>query len=353
MKNEITTERNVSLDYLRVIGMFMVVVDHIAFLRRPEWIGTRLFDYAFFRPLGIIQYFGALGVCIFFLLTGYLFLPSFSRKKAGFLGSLRFTTRKILGLWLPCVCATIFFFVFQKIIGTITPMGRWWFQFSLQDWFESGTLISFFIGSYDKINITWFLIPLVVFYLFYAQLENLEIKEKSKCTLYMGGELIMYALGKLFSSSSFFVTCGYYSWFVTFIFAGIIIYQVKYNLISKRWAVLLLIINYFITLLGLYLYDKRYLLNEPYLVSFVYAIMLFVMLPKLDPKQNKVISFFADISFSVYLLHMCIGGLAMSLFENRMRYTFAVCISLIITFSLCTLFCFLVEKPIRRLLRKI
>ena len=163
----------------------------------------------------------------------------------------------------------------------------------------------------------------------------------------------MYAFGKLFSKIPFFVCCAHFSWFVTLIFAGIILYQVKSNSISKRWGTVLLFMNYCTTLLGLYLYDKRYLLNEPYLVSFVYAVMLFIILPKLELKPNRLVSFFADISFSVYLLHMCIGGLIMSLFENRMRFIFALCISVPVTIGLCTIFCYLIEKPIRKLLRRL
>ena len=350
---EVKQNRNVTLDYLRVFAMFMVMLDHIAFMRRPEWIGTKLADYAFFKPLSIIQWSGAFGVCIFFLLTGYLFIPSFKRKQSGILGSIRFTLRKLLSLWLPCVCAFAFFFVFQKIIGMITPAGRYWWQFSAKDWIESSTLISFFIGNYDKINITWFLIPLVIFYIFYAQLQHIRIREKYHCIAYMGGVLTMYALGKIFSKIPFFVCCAHYSWFVTLIFAGIILYQVRSNSISKRWGTVLLFMNYCTTLLGLYLYDKRYLLNEPYLVSFIYAVMLFIMLPKLELNPNRLVSFFADISFSVYLLHMCIGGLVMSLFENKMRFIFALCISVPVTIGVCTIFCYLIEKPIRKLLRRL
>ena len=81
---EVKTNRNVTLDYLRVFAMFMVVFDHIAFMRRPEWIGTKLADYAFFKPLSIIQWSGAFGVCIFFLLTGYLFIPCLTSLKVSF-----------------------------------------------------------------------------------------------------------------------------------------------------------------------------------------------------------------------------------------------------------------------------
>lgn len=123
--------------------------------------------------------------------------------------------------------------------------------------------------------------------------------------------------------------------------------------VSKRLGVVFLFVNYLITLLGLYLYDKRYLGDEPYLISFVYALLLFVALPKLELKENKVVSFLSDISFSVYLLHMTVGGLTMSLFENRIRYTAAVCIALVIVLVCSAAFCYFVEKPIRRLVRRL
>lgn len=195
-------KRNVTLDYLRVIAMCMVALDHIVFLRRPEWLGTKIFDFAVFKPLGIIQWFGAFGVCIFFLLSGYLFVPSFKRRASGIGGEIRFTVRKLLGLWLPCVCAFAFFFVFQRIVGTITPSGRYWFQFSARDWIESATLVSFFIGSYDKISITWFLIPLVIFYAFYAHLQNVRVKERYRFLVYEGGGTNNVLFRKSFSRRS-------------------------------------------------------------------------------------------------------------------------------------------------------
>ena len=162
----------------------------------------------------------------------------------------------------------------------------------------------------------------------------------------------MYALGKLVPVP-FFACCAHYSWFVTLIIAGIILYEVRHKEISRRLGAAFLAANYLLTILGLYLYDKRYLSGEPYLVSFVYAMFVFLMLPKLELKENKVISFLADISFSVYLLHMDIGGLVMSLFENRIRYTFAVCISLAAVLLCSTAFCYFVEKPIRHLVRRL
>lgn len=345
--------RDVALDYIRVIAMFMVVIDHIAFMRRDTWIVRRMFEFAVFRPLGIIQYFGAFGICIFFLLSGYLFLPSFNRRMPGICGEIRFTCRKLLGLWLPCVCAFAFFFVFQRVVGTITPLGRYWFQFSASDWIEAMTLTSFFIGSYDKINITWFLIPLVIFYAFYSHLQNMRIKEQCKPLILQGGVLVMYFLGKIFPSVPPFVALGHYSWCITLIIAGIILYQMKAGVFSRRLGVVFLAINYLVTLLGLYLYEKRYLGDEPYLISFIYALFLFVALPKLGLRQNKVVMFLADISFSVYLLHMTVGGLVMSLFENRIKYTFAVCVALLSCFLCGAILCYFVEKPIRKILCKL
>lgn len=163
----------------------------------------------------------------------------------------------------------------------------------------------------------------------------------------------MYVFGKVFPSNTFLTACGHYSWCVTLIFAGIILYQIKTGVFSKRFGTTLLAMNYALTLAGLYFFDNRYLENEPYLISFIYALFLFIMLPKLELKQNRVIYFLADISFSVYLLHMTVGGLVMSLFENKIRYTFSLCISLSTVILISILFCFFIERPIRKLLRKL
>ena len=62
-----------SINYLRVLAVMMILYDHIGGLRNPEWIVKRGIDYFVTVPLNIIQDFGALGVSIFFLISGLLF----------------------------------------------------------------------------------------------------------------------------------------------------------------------------------------------------------------------------------------------------------------------------------------
>ena len=62
-----------AFDYLRVIALVMILYDHLGGFYNPNWIVKKIIDFFFAVPLDIIQDFGAFGVSLFFLLSGFLF----------------------------------------------------------------------------------------------------------------------------------------------------------------------------------------------------------------------------------------------------------------------------------------
>lgn len=65
-------KKNNALDWLRCGALALIIYDHLVGFRMPEWTPVVWMDHIFMKPLELIQYGGALGVSIFFVISGYL-----------------------------------------------------------------------------------------------------------------------------------------------------------------------------------------------------------------------------------------------------------------------------------------
>lgn len=163
----------------------------------------------------------------------------------------------------------------------------------------------------------------------------------------------MYGIGKYMAENKFFFALGSRAWFITLIITGVIFALVKNREISKKEGIIFLSINYILTIVGMYLYSPGYIQGEKYLVSFVYAILVFVAFSKIELKENIIVSFISKISFAVYLTHMTFGGLTISLFEQKFpNFPFAVVVS-IGTFLAAIILHYSVEVPLKKMIAKI
>lgn len=52
--------------------MFLVAFPHLGVIIEPSWKVAAFIDSAINTPFAIIQNFGALGVCVFFVISGFL-----------------------------------------------------------------------------------------------------------------------------------------------------------------------------------------------------------------------------------------------------------------------------------------
>lgn len=156
---EVKTNRNVSLDYLRVIAMFMVLFSHLGLMRNPSWFIGNIIKKELIQPLILIQDFGKFAVCLFFLITGFFFIPSLKRAKSAFV----FIFNRIIPLYILVVITTFLFFVFQKTLRIIFPFASWWEVYTAKQWICGGTLLDIFKQGYPFNPPLWYLIPTMVF----------------------------------------------------------------------------------------------------------------------------------------------------------------------------------------------
>lgn len=317
-----------SITYLRVLAVSMILYDHVGAMRNSEWSVKGVMDFLFCNPLKIIQEFGALGVSLFYLITGFLFFHTNRSKEKHITSALK----KIVKIYCSVVFSFIGFGIFQWGLNFFEP--TYWSQFKLKDWIGCATLINHFNGIGEMVNgTTWFLIPLFLFYLMASSTYTIAKKNVFKCMLCMqGGVILLFFLGEIIQS--FGRTIYVFSLF-PFVFIpiiGMILYAILQNEITGKQGFLLGMINYIMMVITFYRLNNGYFSNEPYINSVIYAVLLLLLFLIMDDrfKNNDSIGFIERISLSVYLVHMTWGGLFMSFLEPRVGFSFSFIISIIL-----------------------
>lgn len=317
-----------SIAWLRFIAIIMIVYDHLVGFRKPDYIVNRFLDALLNKPLHIIQSYGAFGVSLFFLISGFLIMNTNDGNEKISLKIIK----KIIKIYLSVLISFLSFAFLQWILNKF--METYWAQFSKKQWIESASLLGYFTGNGDVINgTTWFLIPLFMFYLFsiYIIVEANRNYERAV----IGAEAILSVLTlglfilKKVNFIEFAVTNN-----LVFIFipmTGVILYGIFKKKMNFWKSIFVLFYNYCVFAGALYEFNTEYYTDSPYLVSYIYATTLFVLfvLGEHHFSSNGVVEFIGKIGLPIYLLHMTWGAAFISLLESFVPFTFAVIFTLI------------------------
>lgn len=330
-----------SIAYLRVLAISMILYDHLGGMRNQAWIVKRILDYLFCTPLKIIQEFGAFGVSLFYLITGFLFLhTNKSREKC-----VRYYIRKIMKLYCYVILSFAVFGFFQWILHFVRS--TYWSQFSLQDWVGCATLFYHFNGVGEMINgTTWFLLPLFAFYIMAACCHSVFQKSALQGVLLMEGILILSILLQVFLQSRGIeaAVCSLLP-FIYIPVTGLILYLILQHKLSVWQGICFGILNYSIMTAVFYKLNIGYYSDEPYIISIVYAVGLFLcfIFGEKHFKTNRYVDFIGKISLSIYLIHMTWGGLFMSFFEQNIGFSISFVISVLLIILVAAIHHYLIE----------
>lgn len=315
-----------SLSYLRVLALGMILYDHLCGMRNSDWILKKAVDFILCTPLNIIQDFGALGVSLFYLITGFLFLHT-NRNKENCIAS---ACRKVIRLYLFTLISTVVFGIFQYGCNHISP--TYWAQFSLENWAGCATLINYFNGVGDVVNgTTWFLIPLFAFYILSSICYKFSGKNTSLFLFLL--ESISAVLVFLGVYGSQHTNTAYTASLIPFIYIpviGVIIYLWVTHMLSCAGAAVSGGITYVAMTLTFYRLNRIYYAENPYIISIICAALLLLLFISGESafKDHTVITFLEKISLSLYLVHMTWGSFLLSFLEFRVRFSFALVLTL-------------------------
>lgn len=312
------------LDWLRFIGVSLIVYDHLGPLRNSDWFVSRIIETVVNAPLGIIQYFGAFGVCLFFIISGFCLTAS---ATTGW----EFLYKKTVRIVVTLFISTILFYC-VNIIVTVIAGQTYWSQFVLLEWLESSVLLCYALGKDSVINgATWYLFPLMGVYflssVFYGVLKRNPVCFAALLDIIFAGICLLAEWNKF--------QIIHMQWLVFMLVPvfGILIRSLYDKRISVFGFLTMFSVNYIVLLKTIMIFRYDYYIKQPYLISLAYAILIFGIFLLLENQIviPKIVKFVSDISFSLYLLHMPFGGLIMTTLGKTFNFTtsFLVSVSVI------------------------
>ncbi len=274
--------------------------------------------------------YGWLGVEMFFVISGFIIPYSLYRGRYKLSKFLIFAKKRLIRIY-PAFFASVFIYIFLHFISSLMPFYR---DESVEYGFglilSNLTYFSELLG-YSWINpVFWTLAIEIQFYIFCGVLFGL-LKNKYYA-------LVIFLL--CISANYIFNIQGLFFRFTPLFFLGIFSFLYFCELIKiKEFVVLMLF-----TVITLY-----FVLSIPQTVAGVVAITLIFVFNS----NSKVLNFLGDISYSLYLIHVPIGGriinlgvrYADQLYEKIIFIALALFISIVFSYILYRL----TELPTKKL----
>lgn len=297
------------------------VREHIAFLDRlrgpaallvvwAHWVGTFPEDRGLTpvflpwvrrwvnAPLGIIQDFGFLGVCIFFLVSGFVITHVAQTETWR-----EFLLKRIFRIY-PLLILTVFL--------TLILMPAIRAQASLLTFILNTSLLAYFIQpQIIFVGVAWTLVIEIMFYALVLVCYPWRRRPALLLTAELGAIWLLLAVAREFGDSFFLFAASLT--YVPYLVVGQIFYFGLYRKILKPgMMVLFLAASLFTIFQGLTHIHTQFLpVSNSYLISFGWAIVIFLgclIFNQRLPRVGKPLKFLAETSYGLYLLHGVIGA---------------------------------------------
>ncbi|MEW9699978.1 acyltransferase family protein [Paenibacillus sp. SI8] len=310
---------------LRVPAILLVLWAHFGGLWTEQsnisWRFKEIINNDINKPLAIYENFGFFGVCLFFIISGFIITYVAQRETVK-----AFIIKRVLRIFPALLLSTTIYWIFQKVISSLSGVPNYWSQFSLKDWFLDATLLNYFFNKSNAINgVTWSLIVEVLFYTLVA-LFFWFIKTKPKIAL----SLMIYVCVLnyvVFTKSDLHVNQIAISIsYIPYLIFGQILYYLWSNKITFKWFLFFNIINYYLVIKNIAFFYPQYYIDKSYGVSLLYAYLIFIVCMLLNDKlkMNRFTTAVSEMSYSLYINHMPYGFFILSLmypYVQRQGYT--------------------------------
>lgn len=338
---------------LRAIAPIMVFWSHLvwwAMYNEVSWVFLGWVWQNITSPLKIYQNFGHLGVAIFFLISGFIISASIDRESR-----YDFAVKRILRIF-PALAVALAVVALVQSLGLQSRVER---PDPLLPWYEyvrAFFFIDVFTGNTSALlPVRWSLVPEFMFYTVACTLMTWINKRAVLAMIVISiAFTAMTMIGTAMPSVAYF---GYYTFYIPLFMIGRTFYLYRNHRMALPSMVGLTVL--FLALIALALAirfpNDEIVFITPQYLTYLTAVAIFSIAFAINQKKNsRVVSFYADISYSMYLLHIPILTVMMPMLtEYGVDYT----VSTLITFFAVTAasaICFkLVEMPGNRLARSL
>lgn len=288
--------------------------------------------------------FGSFGVSLFFLVSGFVIPISIEK-----MGSGKFLFRRIFRLYPVYAIGLLFTCLILYISSSINSIE---FAVTVSQYFKNFSMFRdwFWVPSIDNIN--WTLENEIKFYLicaFLAWISNLKSEKSIAITIgvistinyFIHGSLdflltnnIMY----LYKSFTIIISAAP---FVTFMFIG----TCFYNLYKSNWSVkkFITMLTYSVVLFAMNMRMTYSATWKTFVMNYIIGLIVFIILYLLREKIHKVkvLDFFANISYPMYVIHGVSGYAILTFLYKHQPYPLLIMTE---TFLFIVLISFLIHK---------
>ena len=284
-------------------------------------------------PLGIIQDFGWLAVATFFLISGFVITHVACRERFG-----EFVIKRVFRIYPLLILAVV-------LSLSLNPELR--SRAGLADVLRNMTLANYWVQpQVITVGVAWTLAIEVSYYALTAATMSL-CRPRLIVSLHLAVTAAVIVVARQFGPDFFLfaATVAYIPYLTT----GQIFYFWVERRALRGWeATVALVSCYAVILFGLTSIHTDFLpATNSYLISFVYACMMFWLLRKHSGRlpQLRLVSFLSATSFSVYIAHSILGPPAMEAGVARWGIYAGTAAAVTATLLGAILLHFVVERP--------
>lgn len=322
-----------AIEALRALACLLVVYCHV--VGRPlvifntSWPPHTVINHYLTGPLGIIQNFGLLGVAIFFLISGFIITHTALAESR-----LTFLIKRVLRIYPPLIIA-----VFGVALLAKGSKAIGWTDAELgvgnTNILQAITGFDFFVRAQPMLGVGW---SISVELFFYASVL-IFMPLMKRAPLIFTSVMIAWSLAITMLLKFALPWCGYPCGIGATLFAympilciGIAIYFMWQGRIRFPTGVALIVAAWIIFIKGLAQVNPATLtMNYP--LQFALALGVFLSglwFFEYSRKNPQIVRFFADISYSLYLVHLPLSVAVMYVVYPVAGITATICTGFIV-----------------------
>ena len=334
------------LDSLRALAAWLVVWGHL-FSVYPALQGVELPAVAWVQhqvntPLGITQDFGWFGVCLFFLISGYV-ITHVARRES----PVEFAVKRVFRIF-PMLALTVLFAVLLEPGPRLaaTPATVLTNVLLVNYWIHPQVVL---------VGVAWTLAVEVLFYALMLASHPLARWPVLRLLALDAVVALVLVNAREFGADFFLFAAS--AAYLPYLLCGQVLYLLLHaKAIRPALAAALGAVTYAVMLIGLQdIHTDHLPLDRSYLVSFAWATVLFVLAAAVGDRlrAGRVTRLLAESSYGLYLLHGSVGFALLDAISPRIGLVPALLLAVPVVLAVVLAVHVGFEKPVLKLGRRV